>query len=347
MSGEKTEKATPKKLKDLRKKGTVARSAELPSAVVLVVIVAMLPHTLSRLDESLTSAMTMALSSPTKDLAVATTTAGLMVGGAARALAPMLVALLVVSLLSSMLLSRSAPNPWALKARKERLSPKSGVKRLFSAQVPFELARSSIKLGLLAAVTWGVWQQGYERLLAGPGTVEGLMVVVGDSIGQLLVRAALLAVVVGLVDAKWSRRRFDKQAKMSFQDVREESKQSEGNPAVKGQIRARQAKLSRSRGMLAAIASADVVLANPTHLVVALSYTEGTGAPVVVARAAGSAAERIKVEAARHDVPVVHDKPLARAIYGAAEVGQPIPFELYQAVAEVLATVYSTRKANA
>ncbi len=236
------------------------------------------------------------------------------------------------------------PNPWALKPRKERLSPKAGVKRILSAQVLFELLRSTSKLALLTAVTVGVWKSGYAALLAGPGSVEALTKVVGHSLGDLLVRTAALAVLVGVIDAKWSRRRFDKQAKMSLHDIKEESKQSEGNPHVKGQIRARQAKLSRSR-MLAAVAGADVVLANPTHLVVALSYTEGSGAPVVVARAAGAAAERIKVEAAQHDVPVVHDKPLARTIYRATEVGDPIPVELYRAVAEVLATVYSTRAA--
>jgi len=343
MSGEKTEKATPKKLKDLRKKGSVARSVELPQAVVLVAAVALLPGALHRLSETVTASMTLALTSADGDLSVAVATAGTMLTGAAKALGPLLAALAVVSIGSSALLSRSAPNPAALRPRLERISPKAGVKRLVSAQVAFELARSVVKLSLLAAVTWGVWRSGYEALLAGPGTVAALMSVVGDSIGQLLVRAAVLALLVGLVDAKWSRRRFDKQAKMSMHDIREESKSSEGNPLVKGQIRARQSKLSRSR-MLAAVAGADVVLANPTHLVVALRYEQGSGAPTVVAKGAGGAADRIKAEAAKHDVPVVADRPLARALYRAAEVGDPVPVEFYRAVAEVLAAVYSTRR---
>jgi len=343
VSGEKTEKATPKKLKDLRKKGTIARSVELPHAVVLVTAVALLPGALHRLSETVQVSMATALSSAQGDLDVATATAGSMLTGAARALGPLLAALTVVSLVSSAALSRSAPNPSVLRPRMDRISPKAGVKRLFSAQVVFELLRSVVKLSLLTAVAWGVWKTGYAALLAGPGTVGALISVVGDSIGQLLVRTALLAVVVGLVDAKWSRRRFDKQAKMSLHDVREESKSSEGNPQVKGQIRARQSKLSRSR-MLAAVAGADVVLANPTHLVVALRYEAGSGAPTVVAKGAGGAADRIKAEAAKHDVPVVADKPLARALYRAADVGDPVPVELYRAVAEVLAAVYSTRR---
>ena len=346
MSGEKTEKATPKKLKDLRKKGTVARSVELPQAVVLVVAVAMLPGALNRLAETVEASMAQALSSPQAELSVAVRTASAMVLGAVRALGPLLAALLVVSLVSSAALSRSAPNPSVLRPRMERVSAKAGVKRMFSAQIVFELLRSVVKLVLLTAVTVGVWKAGYAALLAGPGTVSALIGTVGDSTGQLLVRTALLAVVVGLADAKWSRRRFDKQAKMSHQDLREESKASEGNPQIKGQIRARQSKLSRSR-MLAAIAGADVVLANPTHLVVALRYTEGSGAPVVVAKGAGGAADRVKAEAAKHDVPVVADKPLARALYRATEVGDPVPVELYRAVAEVLAAVYSTRRRSA
>ena len=346
MSGEKTEKATPKKLKDLRKKGTVARSVELPQGVVLVAAVALLPGALSRLSETVTASMAQALSSPEADLGVALTTAASMVRGAVGALGPLLAALVVVSLVASAALTRSMPNPSALRPQKERISAKAGIKRLVSAQVVFELLRSIVKLSLLTAVTIGVWKTGYAALMAGPGTVSALTDVVGDSIGQLLVRTALLAFVVGLVDAKWSRRRFDKQAKMSHHDLREESKSSEGNPLVKGQIRARQSKLSRSR-MLAAVAGADVVLANPTHLVVALSYTDGSGAPVVVAKGAGGAADRIKVEAAKHDVPVVADKPLARALYRAADVGDPIPVEFYRAVAEVLATIYSTRRRSA
>lgn len=346
MSGEKTEKATPKKLNELRKKGTVARSTELPQAVALAAAVALLPSTLHRLSDAVSGSMILALSSSTSDLSVATASASSMVNGAVRALAPMLAAAALAGLGSSAALSRARPNPAALRPKMERLSPKHGAKRLVSAQVVFELLRSIVKLALLAAVAVGVWKAGYAALLAGPGTVESLKAIVGGSIGQLLLRMALLSVLVGLADAKWSRRRFDKQAKMSHQDLRDEAKTSDGNPQMKGQIRARQAKLSRSR-MLAAVAGADVVLANPTHLVVALAYTDGAGAPVVVAKGAGGAADRIKAEAAKHDVPVVADKPLARALYRATEVGDPIPVELYRAVAEVLAAVYSTRRRSA
>lgn len=343
MSGEKTEKATPKKVLDLRKKGQIARSAELSAGIGLVVTVALLPGALARLSEVLEVGMVDALSSAPPDLATATRVAWEMLRDAALVLAPLVGALALASVLSAVLLGRSAPNLWVLRALKMRVSPKVGIRRIFSAQTAFDLVRSSAKLLLLGAVAWGSWRAGSEALLAGPGTLEGLVAIVRSSTGEMLVRVALLALAVGLVDAWWSRRQFDKQAKMSKQDVKDESKTREGSPEVKMAIRARQAKLSRSR-MIAAVAGADVVLANPTHVVVALRYEPGTAAPVVVAKGAGVVADRIKAEAATHDVPVVEDKPLARAVYRATEVGDPVPVEFYRAVAEVLAMVYSTRR---
>lgn len=343
MSADKTEEATPKKLQELRRKGMVARSLELPQGVVLAVAAAMLPGALRRLSEVVRASLVTALTAAPADVEVARRTAYEMMIGAAKAMAPLLAAVLVVSLLASAVLSRSGPNPSVLRPQAERVSLKAGVQRMFSAQVVFELVRSVLKLTLLAAVTVGVWQAGYAALLGGPGTVDAFLSVMGRGLGQLLLRAALLAVVVGVVDAAWSRRRFDKQARMSKQDVQDETKQTDGNPQSKAQIRARQARLSRSR-MIAAVAGADVVLANPTHLVVALRYDEADGAPVVVAKGAGGAADRIKAEAALHDVPVVADKPLARALYRAAEVGDAVPVELYRAVAEVLAAVYRARR---
>ena len=346
MSGEKTHPATPKKLKDLRKKGTVARSIELPQAIAMVATLAMLPGALKRLSETLETSMITALSTPPVDFSGAVQTTATMIRGSVGALAPLLAAVALAGLLGSVVVTRSAPNIWVLKPRKERVSAKSGVKRMFSAQVVFELVRSVAKLGLLTAVAWGSWKAGYAALLSGPGTLAALIAIVREALGSMLVRIVVLAVAVGVVDAWWSRRRFNKQAKMSEQDIRDEYKTAEGNPEMKGKMRARASKLSRSR-MMASIAGADVVLANPTHLVVALSYEAGTAAPVVVAKGAGGTADRIKAEAAKHGVPVIADKPLARAVYRASEIGDPIPAELYRAVAEVLATVYSTTRRSA
>ena len=149
--------------------------------------------------------------------------------------------------------------------------------------------------------------------------------------------------VVGIADAAYQRHSFNKQAKMSKQDITEEHKQADGNPETKSAIRGRQLAAARSR-MIQAVPSADVVLANPTHLVVVLKYEPGQVAPVVVAKGAGAIADRIKAVAAEHGVPVLSDKPLARALYKATEVGDTIPAELFRVVAEVLATVYAAKR---
>lgn len=345
MSGEKTEKATPKRLRKLREEGQVARSIELPAAVGLVVCVFLLPGALARMAEVIQVALVVCLGEPVKDLAVAKTTAVQMSQDAALAMAPLVGALALASVVASAALSRSGANPHVLRPRAVRVSPKQGVKRLVSPQVAFDLVKSTAKLGLLAVLAYGSWTAGYQALLSGPGTVDSLVDIVSDATGEMVVRVAVLALLVGLADAWWSKHRFDKQAKMSHNDIRDEHKTSEGSPEIKAAIRARQAKMSRSR-MIAAVAGADVVLANPTHLVVALKYGPGMAAPVVVAKGAGVIADRIKAEAAAHDVPVVPDKPLARAIYRAAEIGDPVPVEVYRAVAEVLATVYSTRRST-
>ena len=344
MSGEKTEKATPKKKKDLRKKGSVARSVELPAGVSLLALVLVLPSMVSRVSGSLRNDLGLMLSSTdVQGLAEVRALTGRMVENAVRALAPGVAIVMVVSLLSGIVVTRSKPNPAALKPRFERLHPGKAIKRLVSPHSLVQLAKDVAKFTALALVTWGVWQQGTRELLASGGTVEALSSVVGQSIEQMLWRIALLALAIGFADAAWQRRSFGKQSRMTKQEVTDEHKQSEGDPHTKGQLRGRMLASARRR-MISAVPAADVVLANPTHLVVALAYTPGSAAPVVVAKGSGAVAQRIKDVAAAHGVPVLADKPLARALYTSSEIGDRIPEELFRAVAEVLAVVYAAKR---
>lgn len=344
MSGEKTEKATPKKQKDLRKKGTSARSMELPAGIVAVAAVLMMPSTVGRLKDSMGSGMsTMLGNAGTSDLVATQNMAVAMAVEGVRALAPLLVVLVATAILASVIVTRSRPNPHMIKPQFNRISPKAGVKRLVGTQSLFDGIKAAAKLGLLLVVTASAWKYGYERLMAGPGDLDWLLTILGESLSDMLLRAAVLALFVGIADAVWSRRKFNKQAKMSKHDVKEEGKSQEGNPHVKSAMRQRAMKLSRSR-MMAAVAGADVILANPTHLVVALKYEEDKSAPVIVAKGAGIIADKIKEKAKEHDVPIVPNKPLARAIYKACDVDDVIPVELYRAVAEVLASIYRARR---
>ena len=344
MSGEKTEKATPKKLKDLRKKGAAARSVELPAGVSLLVLVAVLPWMVGRMLDSLRTEMAVVLSAAgTADLGQAH---GLLAGSvlsSGRALAPAVAIVGGAALLSGSVVTRSAPNPAMLKPQFGRLSPKKTIKHIFSAHSLVELTKNTVKLAALCALTYAAFLASYPLLTREGGTPAQLQALVGAASQELLWWCAGLAVVVGVADAAWQRRAFGKQSRMSKQDVIEEHKQADGNPEAKGAIRSRQLAMSRNR-MMQDVPTADVVLANPTHLVVALKYTAGTAAPVVVAKGAGAVADRIKAVAAEHGVPVLADKPLARALYQATEVGDTIPAEMFRVVAEVLAAVYAARR---
>lgn len=344
MSGEKTEAATPKKLKDLRKKGSVARSMELPAGVSLLALVAVLPWMISRLFDVVQSDMALTLSaSGDSDLGEAQALLARLVLDAGRAIAPAVAIVGAAALLSGSAVTRSAPNPAVLKPQWARVSPGKALKRMFSSHSLAELIKSTFKLTSISVLAYYAWRDGYAVLTREGGTPAQLQALVGRASRTLLWQSAALALLVGFADAAWQRRSFGKQSRMSKQDVTDEYKQSEGNPEAKAGIRQRQLAMSRNR-MMEAVPKADVVLANPTHLVVALSYAPGSAAPTVVAKGAGQVADRIKALAAEHGVPVLVDKPLARALYKAAEVGDTIPAELFRVVAEVLAAVYAARR---
>ncbi len=344
MSGEKTEKATPKKLRDLRKKGAAARSVELPAGLSLVALVAVLPFLTGRLLEVLRTDMAVVLSgAATTDQGQAGALLGRLFLDAGRAIAPAVALVGGTALVSGSLVTRSAPNPSVLKPQFSRLSPAKAVKRMLGPHGLVELVKNTVKLAALALVAWSAFRSGWTVLTREGVAPAQLQALVGAASRRLLWQAAALAVVVGVLDAAWQRRSYGKQARMSKQDVKDEHKQSDGNPEAKGAIRARQLAASRGR-MIEAVPKADVVLANPTHLVVALQYEPGSAAPVVVAKGAGPVADRIKAVAAEHGVPVIADKPLARALYRATEVGDTVPAEMFRIVAEVLAAVYAARR---
>lgn len=344
MSGEKTEKATPKKLKDLRGKGAAARSMDLPAGVSLVALVAVLPWMVGRLMDVLRSDMAVTLSGAgTADPGQAKALLVRAVVDAGQAIAPAVAVVGLAALLSGSLVTRSRPNPAVLKPQLVRLSPAKTIKRMFSSHSVAELVKNAAKITAISVLAYYAWREGYAVLTREGGTPAQLQAMVGSASLTLLWQSAALALVVGFADAAWQRHSFGKQSRMSKQDVSEEYKQSEGNPEAKAAMRSRQLAVSRGR-MMQAVPTADVVLANPTHLVIALKYEPGSLAPVVVAKGAGGVADRIKALAAEHGVPILSDKPLARALYRATEIGDTVPAELFRVVAEVLATVYAARR---
>ncbi|HVV35275.1 MAG TPA: EscU/YscU/HrcU family type III secretion system export apparatus switch protein [Acidimicrobiales bacterium] len=344
MSEERTEKATPKRRRELRRKGTVARSAELPQAIVLLVVVVLLPTTIRHLVTTVTQDWRLALgtaasATPKKGSAVF----GKMLLDSAGALAPMIGALALASVTSQLVMSGFKPNFMLIKPKFEKINPKNGIKRLVSKQVIWELLKTMGKVGALALVTIGVWKAGVSNLLTTPRTLSHTVSATGNTLRTLLLRVVVLSMLIGIADAVVAKRRYLKQSRMTKQEVKDEHKQNEGNPHAKSAMRTRAIKLSRSR-MIAAVAKADAVLVNPTHLAIAIKYEQGSAAPIVLAKGAGVIAEKIRDEATKHGVPIIENKPLVRAMFRKVEVGDMIPAAFYRAIAEVLALVYRTRR---
>lgn len=340
---DKTEKPTPKKRLDARKKGMAARSSELPQAVSLVVAAVMLPAVMPGLIERMAEAWQTAVSPDVvTDKNVPLGLFSSLLWMAMRVFVPMVALTAGASVVAQLALSGGRPNPHKLKPQWSNLNPVKGLRRMLSVQVLWDLGRTVAKLALLVAMTWGLWDQVVNGVLGGTRPLPETLSGIGDSMRDVVIRAALAAILVGVADAVFNKRRFTNQIRMTKQEVKEEAKQSEGSPIVKGEIRRRQQMLSRNR-MIAAVAKADVVVTNPTHLAIALRYDPADGAPRVVAKGAGRVAERIREEARKHGVPIRENKPLARAMFRAVDVDQLVPTEFFAAVAAVLAAVYRAK----
>lgn len=342
MAGEKTEKATPKKRKESRKEGQVARTAELGGWISLLLVTLALPPVLSGAAERVTALMgacLRAIEDPSVEVAQA-----LMKEASMSAFLALVILGSVVLVLSTVITLAQGGFYIASKMAKpdlKKLNLIQGVKRMFGAQAWWELAKMLIK----SALVTGLVYQGVSALMPMIGGLVPLTTTIevgSDHAFTLLRNVAMAGVVMGALDYLMARRRTTKQTNMTKQEVKDEHKQAEGDPMLKGAIRSRQLAASRNR-MIADVADADVVLVNPTHVAVALRYRPERGAPVVVARGAGVVAARIRAVASDAGVPLVQDVPLARALYRSTEVGMEIPTELFAAVAHVLAFVISRR----
>jgi flagellar biosynthetic protein FlhB len=344
MAGNKTEKPTRRRLRDARRKGQAPRSGELSGALGLLVSFAMLPSTLSRLgtvfSDGLNQSMGLA-SAPEERSAVA-----LMVrlgGNAGRALLPMIIAMIGVGAVTQFALVGGRPNVYQLRPRFERINPMKGVKRLLSPHTAWEIGKISLKLAALIIVLVTAWNDARPQILKAVPDMFGLMRNVGGVSHTMFARVAMLAAVIGMIDVVVAHRRFRKSTRMTKQEVREEVRQTEGDPHIRGEIRRRMMRMARQR-MMSEIPKAAVVITNPTHYAVALRYSDEDQTPVVVAKGADAVALRIREEAIKHGVPIQEQKVLARALFRSVELGDPIPNAFFRAVAEVLAVVWRTRR---
>ena len=346
---ERTEPATPKRRREAREEGDVAQSRELATAfLLLVALLALLSSTGARVAVS-----------------VARNARGYWSGEALRpgslgdfhalwvfemrevamALLPFAGLLMAAGIAAGLAQVGPLFSVKALRPRFSRLDPLQGLRRLVKPEQWVELAKAAAKILFLGTLAWWVIEPAAGAVLAlSSSTLQEGVVLAGVLARRLAAFAIAGLVVLAALDLVWVRHRYEKKLRMTRQQVRDELRQREGDPKVKGRIRQVQQELSRQR-MIAETARADVVVTNPTHYAVALRYERARmSAPVVVASGRGYVALRIRRVAEEAGVPIIENPPLARTLYRTTRVGRPIPENLYQAVAEVLAYVYGRRR---
>jgi flagellar biosynthetic protein FlhB len=345
VSSDKTEQPTAKRKREARRDGNLARSPEVVAWAQMLAAGVLLPASFSLGTNSLRQVMTqvgVAVSRPDVDSAVRLLGAALK--GGLLALAPLSLGMVVIGLIGNFAQTGFAISGKALRPKFDRISPKKGLKRMLSPHSAWEAAKSALKLLVLTAVAWpGVSHLGAALAAGGRVPSSQVMAQVAASTMGLIRSTALAGLALAALDYGFQRRRVKKGMMMTKQEVKEEYRQSEGDPMTRQRIRQRQVEMSRNR-MMAAVAVSSVVVVNPTHYAVALEYRPELGAPRVVAKGQGHIAARIREEAEKHHVPIVRDVPLARTLHAACKLGQAIPADLYEAVARLLAFVFSLKR---
>lgn len=341
---DKTEDPTPKRKRDARKKGQIARSQDLVMWAQMLAAALLVRSAVGGAGRALSEVMTRMshlIVQPDVDEVVALLGSGLL--AVMLALAPLCVGLLAVGLVGHLAQTGLHASGEGLKPKAERLNPIKGIKRLLSPASGWELAKVLFRTSILAGVAVPpVMSIGQQLVAMGRPDLHTILALVGDEGVAMVRNTALAGLVLAAVDYGIQRRRTAKSMRMSKQEVKDENRLSDGDPNTKAAIRSRQLQMGRNR-MMAAVSGATAVVVNPTHYAVAISYEPGRSAPTVVAKGRGAVALRIREEAERHNVPILRDVPLARALHASCELGQEIPAELYEAVARVLAIVMSLR----
>jgi len=346
-SGDKTLPATPRRREEARKKGQVSRSAEVNSAFVVLAAIGVLTVVGPRMMSHLKTIMRSFLS---RDAAVSSSADAYTVfqslsGEALSLLLPFLIPLLIVGVIVNLAQVGFLFTTSPLGPRWGALNPITGFGRKFGRRGWVEMAKAVFKVAVIGTVAYLTVVADFERFvpLLGADSVS-FVGQVAQAFQTLGVRVGLALLVIAALDFGYQRWEYEKSMRMSRDEIEREQKQTDGDPQMKSRIRFLQRQLSRNR-MISAVAEADVVITNPVHVAVALKYDrESMAAPVVVASGKRKMAAKIKEVAREANVPIMEDPPLARLLFKETEVGQAIPVELYQAVAQILAHVWKLRR---
>lgn len=348
-SGEKTEKPTPKKKEKSRQEGQVAKSQEISTALSLIVVFSSIGMFASTILYNLQNVFFVTFNrmlnvQDINDLHFAADITVFMFMQIIIICAPILIIALLVGIAVNLFQVGWHPTSKPLKPKFSKLNPISGFKRIFSMRAILELFKSLFKFVIIVMVIYSELSRELENI----STLASLPLVVSfQYIGELIIRLGIVVgvwfILIAALDFSYQKFKHNKDLKMTKQETKEEYKQAEGNPQVKGKIRQKMREASMRR-MMQDIPQADVIITNPTHFAVGIKYDRmGVGAPKVIAKGADHLAKRIKDIAKENNISIIENKQLARALYATVDVGKEIPPELYKAVAEILAFVYKLK----
>ncbi len=336
----KTEKATPEKIRHAKEEGNLPKTQDLSMWLTVLTFVVLGKSTVERTHETfgeIVHGIAEIIVRP--DLGEATLLFKTSLLDAILLVAPITLACMVAGALGHIVQGGVKPHPKRFKPKWKKLNPVPGIKNMFGMHGIWTLVKTLIKLVVFGLVAYNIVSAAIITI-AGTGawSVGAVLSVVVEAAMKLIRTIAVVGLVIAAADYGMERHRVSKSLRMSKDEIKKESKQQEGDPVVKGQRRQKQREMGQRR-MMAAVGESTVVMTNPAHVAVALKYERGTGAPQVVAKGTGYLAVRIREEAVAQGIPVVEDVLIARMLYKLCEVDQYIPFELYDAIAEVLAFV--------
>ena len=348
--GEKTEPATDKKLRDARDEGKVAKSKELTAAFDLIVLFLVLKVFMSFVGEKLLgffsyiyNRMPDFLNETQKDMSSVTVRNFMndIILQFLLTCLPFFIFGVVVTILVSIVQVGRKVTTKPMAPKLDKFNPINGFKRIFSKDAIFELIKSVLKIGVILYMAYSsIKSHQNDIFILYELPLKRAVALVGDIIINTGLKISIVYLIVGIVDYIYNKHKFNEDMKMTKQEVKDEFKNTEGDPAIKGQQRKRMQEASQRR-MMQDVPKADVVITNPTHFAVAIKYDADTNqAPVVTAKGQDYVAMKIKEIARDNNIRIVENKPLARMLFHNVELGAEIPPELYQSVAEILAMIY-------
>lgn len=348
---ERTEEATPKRREESREKGQVAVSREVASAIVLGASLIYFYFGSGHLMEGIVEIMKTAFRDSGRVLLSQENIHALIFSLVYKVfllIFPLLLAVCIAGFVANVFQVGFLFSWEAVQPKLSKVDPFKGLKRLFSLRSLVELVKSLFKLSVVGLIAYLAIVKEIPALFPlADQSIWGMLLFIGRVAFKIMMLTCMVLLVMALLDYLYQRWEFEKSIRMSPQEIKEEFKHSEGDPLIKSRIKRLQRDIARKR-MMAGIPKADVVITNPTHLAIAIRYDQDNmNAPVVIAKGAGYVAQKIKEIAAKHQIPMVENKPVAQVLYKIVNIGDTIPADLYRAVAEILAYVYRLKDKSA